>query len=372
MQTAPQNPEPQAPPAGPVATSSTPPPTQPGLVRKRLPVFLLVTILLALPLALWWLNHARIDRIEREFAYRIQEGDSQSKESRIIARQARDQVAALQTRIGVLEARLAESQGQQLALEQLYQELSRGRDEWALAEVEQVLAVAAQQLQLAGNVQAAVIALQNVDSRLARSDKPQFIPLRRAIERDLERLKALPGVDLAGNALRLDSLVSMVDSLPLLSDEKPAPRPRLDARPVVQTSTVKNGQASLAERIRDGLRHGLAEFWQEMQQLIRVRQVSQPDALLLAPSQSYFVRENLKLRLLNARLALLARQESIYRSDLLTAQELLQNYFDVNSRQTVAALALLKQIQASNTVVELPTLAESLTAVRNFNVPRHR
>ena len=61
-----------------------------------------------------------------------------------------------QARIGALEAKLLESQSQQLALESLYQELSRSRDDWLLAEVEQTLAIAAQQLQLAGNVQAAL------------------------------------------------------------------------------------------------------------------------------------------------------------------------------------------------------------------------
>jgi uroporphyrin-3 C-methyltransferase len=230
---------------------------------------------------------------------------------------------------------------------------------------------------LAGNVQGALIALQNADNRLARAG-PQFIGVRRVLGRDMDRLRALPSVDLAGNALRLDSLVGMVDALPLLSDERPAPAPRLDAKPtdrVVRVQTGKDGRKeaempSLWERVQDAWRHGSAEVWQEVQQLIRVREVDQPDALLLTPSQSYFLRENLKLRLLNARLALLARQEPIYRSDLLRAEDMLQKYFDMRSKQTVAALTLLKQIESSNTVVELPTLSESLTAVRNFKAPR--
>src|SRR6266542_2987440 len=68
-------------------------------------------------------------------------------------------------------ARLAESQSQSLALEALYQDLSRNRDEWQLAEIEQVLAIASQQLQLARNVRAALLALQLADSRLARTDR---------------------------------------------------------------------------------------------------------------------------------------------------------------------------------------------------------
>jgi uroporphyrin-3 C-methyltransferase/uroporphyrinogen III methyltransferase/synthase len=351
----------------------------------------LLVLLLAAMAGVWWINASRIDRTEREFARRIQDSDGVAKEARMAAKQAQDLTLGLQNRVGVLESKLAESQSQQLALEQLYQDLSRTRDDWALAEVEQILSVASQQLQLAGNVQGAIIGLQNADNRLARADKPQFIGLRRVIQRDLERLNALPNVDLAGNALRIDSLVSMVDSLPLLSDEKPAPRPRLDAQ--VQESALPelaartntaggvnlplnlppNAQANEAdwgERLSDALRHAAAEVWQEFQQLVHIRRVDQPNALLLAPDQIYFVRENLKLRLLNARLALLARQETTYRADLLRAQESLQQYFDTRSKQTIAALTLMKQIQASNTVVELPTLAESLSAVRNFKTPR--
>ncbi len=343
--------------------------------RRRYPALLVAVLLAVLTVGLWWLNHSRISLLEREFARRIQDGDVVVKESRVLARQALDQVTALQTRLGVLESRLAESQSQQLALEQLYQELSRSRDDWALAEIEQILAVAAQQLQLAGNVQGALIALQNVDNRLARTDKPQFIALRRVLARDIERLKALPAVDVAGSALRLDRLVGMVDTLPMLADAKPAHRPRLDAQPVergAHRAGVSGAASSSVEWLQDKLRYGLAQLWETFEELVRVREIDTPEAMLLAPDQTFFVRENLKLRLLNARLALLARQEATYRADLLNAQETLQRYFDTRARQTVAALAVLKQVQASNTVVDLPTLAESMNAVRNFKAPRER
>lgn len=378
-----------APVAAPAGTSSvepraaeTPAPDSPTraatilegtLKRTRRTLLVLTAVVAAATCVLWWINFERTGMLEREFARRIQDGDVIVKESRVLSRQALDQVTSLQTRLGVLEAKLSESQSQQFALEQLYQELSRSGDDWALAEIEQILAVAAQQLQLAGNVQGAIIALQHTDHRLARSDKPQFISLRRVLARDIERLKALPSVDLAGNALRLDSLVGMVDKLPLLSAEKPAPRPRLDARPVERSaSTQPTSARGVLEWLEDTLRYGVAQTWETFQQLVRVREVDHPEALLLAPDQAFFVRENLKLRLLNARLALLARQESTYRADLLSAEEALQRYFDVRARPTVVALALLGQIQSSNTVVELPTLSESLNAVRNFKAPRER
>jgi uroporphyrin-3 C-methyltransferase/uroporphyrinogen III methyltransferase/synthase len=126
----------------------------------------------------------------------------------------------MQAKIILLEGKQSEAQSQQLALEQVYQDLSRNRDEWALAEIEQVLSTASQQLQLAGNVPGALIALQNADNRLAKSDKPQFIAIRRAIAKDIERLKSLPALDLPGIALRLDSVIAQVDHIPLWSAEK--------------------------------------------------------------------------------------------------------------------------------------------------------
>lgn len=347
----------------------TAPPLRPPFSPLAFWIAILALILGAVGTALAISSHNRLEAVEREFARRIQGVDVVGNEARIAAKQAQDIALALQTREGVLEARIADSQSQQASLQQLYQDLSRTRDDWALAEVEQIISVGSQQLQLAGNVQGALIALQNADDRLARADRPQFIALRRVIGRDMDRLRALPSIDLAGDALRLDSLVSMVDKLPLLADERASPAPRLDAVPVdrgAQNTPGSTGAPTFFEKISDDLRYFGAEAWQQFQQLIRIREVTQPDALLLTPSQSYFVRENLKLRLLNARLALLARQEPIFRADLLRVDEMLRTYFDTRAQSTVAALALLKQIESSTTTIELPTLADSLNAVRNF------
>lgn len=340
------------------------PPRRPPVLAAWLAVLALVLAAAGCALAL--VAHQRFDSVERELARRIQSVDTTSNEARVAAKQAQDIALALQTKEGVLEARVADSQGQQASLQQLYQDLSRTRDDWALAEVEQIVSVASQQLQLAGNVPAALLALENADSRLARADRPQFIALRRVIQRDADKLRALPSIDLAGNALRLDSLVSMVDRLPMLSDERPAAAPRLDAVPLDRSAARNSTASSFGERMADDWRYFTAETWQQFQQLIRVRQVNQPDALMLAPSQAYFVRENLKLRLLNARLALLARQESIYRSDLLRVEDILQTYFDTHAQSTVAAQALLQQLESSTTSIELPNLSDSLNAVRNF------
>lgn len=308
-------------------------------------------------------------------AQRLRTGETLNTETKAIVKSVQDSTKEMQAKLSVLENKQVEAQGQQLALEQLYQELVRNRDDWALAEIEQVLSTASQQLQLAGNVQGAVIALQNADSRLSRSDKPQFIVIRRAIARDLERLKALPAVDLTGIALRIDSVIGQIDHMPLLSDEKPVqvaaqPKPlrrlpRVDANAKAQAGKGNAGSEWLAD-LENKWNSWTSEMWEEVRQLIRVRSVEEPDALLLSPTQAYYARENLKLRLLNARLALLMRNESAFRNDLIAAQDIIAKYFDTRAKQTQSVQALLRQVQSSNLSIEMPTLAESLNAVRNY------
>src|SRR6188474_2152987 len=185
--------------------------------RSRAPLLLLIAVAMAVGLAtLFWLDaRGRIGATQEELARRLRDIEADAREARSIARQSQEAVRDAHVRVAQLEARLAESQSQQLALEALYQDLSRNRDEWQLAEIEQVLAIASQQLQLAGNVRAALLALQLAEARLARADRPQFVPVRRALARDIERLRATPAVDLPAMSVRLDALVAAVDSLPL-------------------------------------------------------------------------------------------------------------------------------------------------------------
>lgn len=338
-------------------------------VRKL--VFAGLGALALLLLAEWWATQREIGGLREELALRLKTGDSLATETRVIAKSAQDTIKELQAKVNVLESRQTESHSQQLALEQLYQELNRNRDDWALAEIEQVLSTASQQLQLAGNVQGAVIALQNADNRLSLSDKPQFIVIRRAVAKDLEQLKALPVVDLTGIALRLDSIIGQIDAMPLLSDEKPvvgATQPKTSRRApqAAGGQELKDGGSDWIAGLENAWHSWTSEMWTEVRQLIQVRHVETPDALLLSPAQSYYARENLKLRLLNARLALLTRNEAAFRSDLIAAQDAIGRFFDTRARQTQTTQALLRQVQATNVSIEMPTLAESLNAVRNY------
>jgi uroporphyrin-3 C-methyltransferase/uroporphyrinogen III methyltransferase/synthase len=314
-----------------------------------------------------WSSHSRINRLHEDVARTLQKDIASNAETAQLVREVHETAKELQVKVGVLESRQSESQSQQAALEQMYQDISKNRDEWALSEIEQVLSTASQQLQLAGNVQGALIALANADRSLSRSDKPQFITIRRAIARDIDKLKALQQVDQAGMALRIDNAIGQIDNLPLLSDERPAePIAPPRAKGAKAAPAPDQDKSTLGQRVTTTWRAWSQEMWDDIRQLIRVRTVDTPEALMLSPSESYFVRENLKLRLLNARLALLSRNEGTFRDDLGNAQQMLLKYFDTKARSTQAVQGLLRQVQANNVTIDVPDLSESLNAVRNY------
>src|SRR5450830_444240 len=343
------------------------------LEQLQKPMSIAVIVLAVLLAAQSWSTSKQIRNLREEVAKRLQKGDVSNAETGVLARNVQEGTKELQIKVGALENRQSETQSQQLALEQLYNDLSKNRDEWALTEIEQVLSTASQQLQLAGNVPGALIALQNADRSLSRSDKPQFITIRRAIGRDMEKLKALPSVDSTGVALRLDAVIAQIDALPMLSDEKPAlpaaPEKAGKGKPVKNAAGKLVGPPApepLLQSVRDGWNTWSGDMWNDVRQLIRIRRVDTPDALMLSPSEAYFLRENVKLRLLNARMALLSRNETAFRSDLIAAQDALAKYFDTRAKATQTAQGLLRQVQASNLAIDMPTLSDSLTAVRNY------
>jgi uroporphyrin-3 C-methyltransferase len=340
----------------PAATGpAAPAPPQTGW-RRHVTLALLVAVAAFVVAAWQWYDSRKeLRAIKQELGRRLAETDTQSKESRIVAEQVREAVAEAQVKLGVLEARIAESQNQQIALEALYQELSRNRDEWAYAEIEQALNIAAQQLQLAGNVKAALIALQTADGRLQRMDRPHLLALRRAINRDIDRLKALPFVDTLAISTRLDNMIAGVDAFPLAMEMRPQP----------------DGEAPVAADGGAWTRFW-REAWSDLKQLVRVQQMDKPELPLLTPSQAFFLRENLKLRLIGARLSLLARDAASYKADLKAARDWLNRYYDTRNNNVAHAAAVLRNLHEAEVSITVPDISGTLDAARTLRLARER
>jgi uroporphyrin-3 C-methyltransferase len=205
-------------------------------------------------------------------------------------------------------------------------------------------------------VPSALTALQLADAKLQRLDRPQFVPLRRALSRDMDRLKALPFVDIVGMSLKLDQAQAAVDALPLAMDERIPP-------PAAETTAPADDSP---------WRRFLRELWGDAKQLIRIEVADRPAAPLVPPPQAYFLRENLKLRLLTARIALLARNDASFAADLAAAEVWLKQYFDTRAKPVQAMQATVKQLAASPMPGETPDLTRSLEALRVLRLAQDR
>lgn len=317
---------------------------------------LILAIIMLLSLSWHWLNtRHRFTQLEQVLTMRLEQYNLSNQQSLTVSKLADERSIEASARIALLEQRLAESRSQQEALQILYYELANTREERLIAEVEQLMTIANQQLQLAGNIKPALLALQTAESRLQQIEAPQVIQLRKALAQDIQRLQSLPLVDVAGMSTRLESLAETVDQLPLVSDRHP--QPELQQAPDWQANSWQK------------LAH---EVWRDIKQIIRLERIDRPEPPLLAPEQNYFLRENIKLRLLSARIALLRHDEVSYRADLRAAEKWLLEHFDMRESASKIMLSTIRQLSADNIVIEVPDINQSLTLVNKYKLTLER
>jgi uroporphyrin-3 C-methyltransferase len=318
------------------------------LTRLLVGVLALVALTaLVVALLLW----QKVSGMQEQLARQSADALGQSMEARTLARQAQEVVRDTAARLALNESRVAEVALQRAQLEELMQSLSRSRDENLVVDVESALRLALQQAQVTGNVQPLLAALKASEVRIARAAQPRLAPLQRAMQRDADRLRSSASADNAEALQKLDELMRSVDELPPLNA-------------VAMRGAGPN--AWQAEPVPAD-----APWWQrfllmvrgEARSLLRVGRIERPEAVLLAPDQTFFLRENLKLKLLNARLSLLSRQIDTARNELAIVSASLNRYFDPASRRVQAAATLVQQLQAQVRTSEAPRIDETLAAL---------
>lgn len=347
-----------APAVGPAAAPAPPAPT-PG---RGGAVTLLLGAVAAAALVSSGMLWQKLSAIQEQLARQSADSGAQAIEARTMARQAEELVRETAARLSVAEARVSEVALQRSQLEELMQSLSRSRDENLVVDIESAIRLAQQQAQLTGSLEPLVAALKSANQRIERAAQPRLAPVQRAIGRDLDRLTRATVTDTAGLLARLDDLVRQVDELPVLNAVAQAAATRRLAATPAPTNTPPLNQGDLA-----WWQAALQRSWEvvrdEARGLVRVSRIDQPEAILLAPEQTFFLRENLKLKLLNARLGVLARQFESARADLAAANAALNKYFDPASRRTQNAASTLQTAQASMKAAEQPRLDETLSAL---------
>lgn len=337
-----------------IETAAPAKPTLAGAFARVTLTQLTLAVLVVIFVWQWLAGHQQISAMQEQLAKKIAEMDGSNQANSVLLAKTQEDSRELSAKLTLLETRYAESQGQRAALEALYNDLSSSRDETALAEVEQSLLIANQQLQLSANVKAALIAMQTADARLQRMGRPALNGLRKTIAQDMDKLRALPNVDAAGLSFQLDTLIAAADALPLIYQQRGPD----DAAPV-----AANGKENTWQKL-------WREIWQEAKQLVRIQNTGKAELPLLPPEQEFFLRENLKLRLLLARIDLLAHDEVAFKHEIHTVQDWLGTYFDVKSGGGMAMLESLKKLGAASINIELPDITASLAQVRNYRISR--
>lgn len=312
---------------------------------------LAIWVLLALALVSSGLLWQKLDNIQIQLARQSSEAGLSASQALVTARQAQDVAVDSAAKVALFDQRLAEVALQRSQLEELMQSLSRARDENLLVDMESALALAQQQAQLTGSMEPVILTLQAVDVRLARAAQPRLARVQRAVAKDLVRLKSMALVDTPALLVKMDELALLIDEIPLANALPPKV---LDKPKLARTPT--EAVVQWGERL-------LQSVQTELKDLVRVSRINDPQAVLLSPEQSFFVRENLKLRVLNARLGLLARQVDAVRSDLKLTAATIGRYFDPGARNTQTALALVKQMQTEFGTFEQPRVDETLAAL---------
>ena len=338
--------------SSPVADSSFDAPVRQreiGATLVRWSALLLALVGLGIGIALW----QRLGNIQQQLARQSAESLARAFEAKTAARDAQDLVRDSAAKIALLEARVSEVSVQRNQIDELMRNLSRSRDDTLVVDLESTLRFAQQQAELTGNATPLVAALKSSAQRIERAAQPRLAEVQRAIGHDLEKINSTRLMDIAGIAAKLDDLSRMVGDLPVAN----AVGPRADE------SRQRAMPAEGGAQPPTWWRRGLDAIAGETHKLVRVSRIEDPEAALLSPEQTFFLRENLSLKLQSARLALLARHMESARADLATATATLNKYFDPAARRTQIAAGLLQQVRAQAAAVEFPRIVETLAAL---------
>ena len=341
--------------------------------------WLLGAVALIACLFLW----QKLSGIQEIVARQTFDATAMAQEAKALAKEAAELSRDSAAHMSLMQTQLSEVSLQRTQLESLMQTLSRTRDENLLDELESSIRLAQQQAQLTGSVAPMLSALKLAQAKLSKLSQPRLSSLERSLNKDIERIKSFAMADTPSVLLSLDELVRLVDDLPL-ANEMGARRnlpsvPSLSEGSAMSSSNhtlvSDSGAVTKAEHWVHDVSQSLASelwtpLWVGLQSLVRISRIDEPQAVLLSPEQAYFVRENLKLRLLNAKLELLARQPQALRNDVGEVQKQLSQYFDTHAKSTQSAMAQLVVLEKDLKQLDLPHLDDTLAAFASAQMGR--
>jgi len=334
-----------------VATVPVPPPRPaPAAPPEQAPsgrFWIAAAVVLLAIAGLAALGESRIEALRTELALQRQ--------------QAASDAARIEQRMATLEQQWASAQSDADTAGGLDALVRERREALAAVDIERLIELAQMQLRSGAPNSVAIEALTAADARLARLSGAAPRRVQAAIHRDLARLRAAADVDVPSQAARVDALLSQVGAWPLLAD---ASRPALRTTPLPPAATpAARREDATGARVR-------AWFEREFGDLLRIRRVDTPEALVLDPAQQQLARERARISLLAIRQGLLARNGAMVQAEALSLQSLLRQYFDRGNSEVDAAIGQARALAAEAASAAAPSLDESLRAVHELHPAR--
>lgn len=366
------------------------PDTKKPSTRRSWSFLLIIIFFLIALLALGgaWFQQKRFENAGREVGKQVQGLTVLLNEARRDATQALGLAQSQAGRIALLEQAQLETKSQYVALEQLWVGTNKGMEDSMLAnDVDRLLTTANQQLRLSGNVNNAIMTLEASQALLARADRARFAKLQGAISLDLDRLRAVPLVDIAQLSNKLDALSALVARAPLLLPDaaaavmtgssdtvlsvsmektKPTQPARTDASATTKLPSAEQAWWKNAlDKTLDWSASASALVVREFAEVVSIQRVSDANALLMSPEQGSLLRATLRTRVLTAQMALLMKQESVWKAELAHLQQSISSRYDPKAAETVAALRLVKELAIIQIAAALPDIKESFSALES-------
>lgn len=337
------------------------------------PAFIIVLLIAAALAAALWYQQQQFKQTSAGLASQVSTGVSTANQAAEQAQQALSQLQEQSRQIASLESALTESREHVESLEQAFRNLTdSGSDLVLLNDVDHLLTIAQQQLQLSGNVANAVISLETAQAQLARANRPGLASLLQTINGDLDRLRAASTVDIAALSTQLDELSALVSEAPLLVpddaapaivESAPTPAPAIAASNNSSNDGTAPWWRQALDTADDWSRSAWSSISQDLGQFITVRRVDDPTALLMSPDQATRFRENLRLRIMTAQLALMMRQPKVWQAETEALVKAVESRYDQKSQQARQALKLARHMADTSIELKLPTVTNSLQAV---------
>jgi len=340
-----------------VAAAPAQPTAEPAPARKSSSAVAWLALLLVVVLAggaLWYLQ----DLLRRETALvqRLTELEAVAaqKESNLEELSQRWE-RQLQQGMGELQAEAAEQvqsvQGFEQQLTTLRTELARfsahDRDSWLLAEAEYLLRLANQRLIMAGDTVAAQALLASADAVLRELDDVSLHAVRAAVASDLAAVRAVPEVDVEGIYLRLSALAEQAGNLVIFEFPDREDQPR----------------GAAAEDWQARLQQGYAEALVKLSDYVIIRRRDVPMQALMDPQWEGLVRQNLRMLMEQAQVALLSANQTLYVSSLERAQHWVAQFFESDAAAARAMEREIKQLADLQVQVTLPDISRSLDSL---------